>query len=209
MRLPLKVNQARWGWLFRNSRRLTYPDPRLIITTGKGLSAEQSAAVISAFKFSKTTKVTRPHRHPESNRFLATVYKDRRPVILDVGASDGGTSLDLMLALGGAFSSFFVTDLNLQVTYGTNRDVTYFLDSQGKCIFGVSRNLVVFGDLENAVFPTRLLAQMLLSRRNRVRQWSTQFLVRPELVELSNSDPRVGIIQYNMFEPWKNERPHL
>ena len=108
MRLPIKLNQA--GWPSRFARlSFAFHDPRPLANEDYShLAPLEFSRAISTLQFGVTFKTTRPGRQAHSNQFISQIYRESKPVILDVGASDGSTSLDLIRSLVD-FGHYFVT----------------------------------------------------------------------------------------------------
>jgi len=210
MKFPIKPNGA--GWPSAISRRLaiTSEDPRLLANGLSALSPIRLSATISVLKFGTTFKTTNSGRHEHSNRYLLEVYRSAQPSILDIGASDGSTALDLVQTLKDSFRRYFATDLNLSVRGGADgRGVVYFADHTDQCVLRVSKRWLVYADVSGAWFPLAPLARRLLSRSAGVNDWREVLLIQPELLELSERDPRIVVTKYDMFVPWTGERPDL
>ena len=210
MKFPIKPNGA--GWLSAISRRLaiTLEDPRLLANGLSALSPTRLSAIISVLKFGTTFKTTNSGRHEHSNRYLLELYGSTQPSILDIGASDGSTALYLLQTLRGSFRRYFVTDLNLSVRCGEDgRGVVYFADQTDQCVLRVSKRWLAYTDIGGAWFPLGPLARRLLAQSAAVTDWREVLLVQPELLELSERDPRIVVTTYDMFVPWTRERPDL
>ena len=209
MRLPIKLNKAGWPSPF-NGLFLAFNDPRPLAYKSFGISADQFSASVSSLQFGVTFKTTHPGRHAQSNRFLRDTYRGSRPVILDVGASDGSTSLDLIRELDSNFAYYYVTDLNLFVRCGhDSKGVVYFIDQNGSCILRASERLLVYSNTSRARLPLRLIARALLAQCRKACGWRDLVLIQPELRTLAESDPRIMIQQYDIFATWTGPPPDL
>ena len=210
MKLPIKLNEA--GWPPRFSRlSFAFDDPRPLANAEfSELSPQNFSRAISTLQFGVTFKTTRPGRHQHSNRFILDRYSGLQPLILDVGASDGSTSLDLIHTLGNNFDRFFVTDLNLSTRCGYDRaGVLYFLDHDGKCVLRASKRFLAYSETRGARFPLPWIAKMLVAGSRRVTGWREVLLVQPELVKLAADDPRITIKRYDLFTPWTGPAPNV
>jgi hypothetical protein len=205
MKAPLKLNRAGWPrWI----HRFAVADPR-VITHRFDLSAEEFSRHLSVLKFGTTFKTTRPGRHAESNRLLSELYRGQRPTILDVGASDGSTCLDLIAALDG-YDRYFATDHHLSVEWAVDpRGVIFFRDEGGRCILRAGRRFVAYVDTEGARPPLGAIAKLLIGGVRRVGPWRRLSLVQPSLRALAARDRRVVIDHYDLFTPWRGPRPDL
>ncbi len=209
MRLPIKLNKAGWPSPFADLF-LAFHDPRPLAYKPFAISAAQFSASVSSLQFGVTFKTTHPGRHAQSNRFLRETYRGSRPVILDVGASDGSTSLDLIQELGSNFAYYYVTDLNLSVRCGyDSKGVVYFVDQNGSCILRASERLLVYSDTSRAKLPLRLIARTLLAKCRNAGGWRNLVLIQPALRRRAKCDPRIIIQRYDIFAPWTGPPPDL
>src|ERR1700730_2493245 len=209
MRLPIKLNRAGWPRVF-GRLTLTYDDPRILAGDFSALSRHEVSAAISPLRFGTTFKTTRPKRQKQSDRFLFDLYQGTKPVILDVGASDGSTSLDLIDTLRSNFRRYYVTDLNISVRCGiADNGVVYFLDQSGACMLRASKRLLAYSDAQEANALLRLITARMLRRSGRVSRWQDVLLVQPDLTALAANDSRITITRYDMFTPWSGERPDV
>jgi len=209
MRLPIKLNKAGWPSPFADLF-LAFHDPRPLAYKPFAISAAQFSASVSSLQFGVTFKTTHPGRHAQSNRFLRETYRGSRPVILDVGASDGSTSLDLIQELGSNFAYYYVTDLNLSVRCGyDSKGVVYFVDQNGSCILRASERLLVYSDTSRAKLPLRLIARTLLAKYRNAGGWRNLVLIQPALRRRAKCDPRIIIQRYDIFAPWTGPPPDL
>jgi hypothetical protein len=209
MRLPIKLNKAGWPSPFADLS-LAFNDPRPLAYEPSDISAAQFSASISSLQFGVTFKTTHPKRHAQSNRFLRETYRGLRPVILDVGASDGSTSLDLIQELDSNFTCYYVTDLNLSVRCGHDpKGVVYFADRDGTCILRASERFLVYSNTSRAMLPFRLIAKALLAKCRYAYGWRDLVLVQPDLLRRTKYDLRVIVQRYDMFVPWTGSPPDL
>jgi hypothetical protein len=208
MKLPIKLNEAGWPKPFRRLS-FAFHDPRPLAGASSALRAEQFSQAISTLQFGVTFKTTWPGRQEHSNRYVCEVYRGTRPVVLDVGASDGSTSLDLIKSLEG-FERYYVTDLNLSTRCGRDaRGVFYFMDQQGNCALRVSKRFIVYSETRGAVVPLRLLARILTNGARHVEEWEELLLIQPALVRMAERNPRISIMRYDLFKPWTGQPPDL
>jgi hypothetical protein len=209
MRLPIKLNKAGWPPVF-GRLSFAFDDPRPLAGAERAkLLPAQFSQAISTLQFGVTFKTTRPGRQEYSNRYISDLYRGSRPVVLDVGASDGSTSLDLIRSLDG-FERYYVTDLNLSTRCGHDgRGVFYFMDREGKCALRASKRFLVYSEVERAWLALRVLARLLISGARRVDEWDELLLVQPELAAMAERNPRISIMRYDMFNRWNGQPPDL
>jgi len=210
MRLPIKLNRAGWPSCF-GYLPFSFHDPRPLANgVSSRLSSSEFSNAISTLQFGVTFKTTRPGRQVNSDRLISGLYRGLKPVVLDVGASDGSTSLDLIESLQGNFARYFVTDLNLSARCGYDRrGALYFMDHRGTCVLRATRRLLVYSEDRGAWFPLPILANALLAGSRDVDDWRDVLLIQPELVGLSARDSRIIIMRYDIFAPWTGERPDV
>lgn len=159
MRMPIKLNRAGWPRLL-SALPLMSDDPRSLALGRSGATRESFSQSVSVLKFGTTFKTTLPGRQPDSNRFLAARYAGKAPVVLDIGASDGSTSLDLLGALTGQFGHYFVTDFNISVRWGVDmRGRYYFTDASGACILSASPRWLIYADVGDAPLALKAARQ--------------------------------------------------
>ncbi|MCX6351414.1 MAG: hypothetical protein NTX03_06105, partial [Bacteroidetes bacterium] len=76
-------------------------------------SPDLFSKAITNLRFGTTNKTTKPGRHQLCNKLMLSNIDFTNKTILDVGASDGSTSFDLINLLSNKFNNYFVTDYNL------------------------------------------------------------------------------------------------
>jgi hypothetical protein len=162
---------------------------------------------VSVLASGSTWKTTGPRRHRLTDRLILRACEDGAPVIIDIGVSDGITSLELIEALGRRFTRFYATDVSFTGRYIERAGRTHFYDGDGRCILAATPRLVVFSALGDALFPFGWLAGRLLSScpeydAGVAREVS---LVNPALRRAASADPRVVIRGHDMFDPWAAE----
>ena len=207
MRVPIKLSDAFWP---RALARVVGPhlrtDPRILLTEG-GPSPQARTQAISAFKFGTTFKTTAHDRHREADELLIADGVDRDAVILDVGASDGITSLNLIDRLGEGFGGFFVTDYNLSVTALRRGHRMYFFDHRGTCVLVADPLFVYYPEdhplLKKAMAP---LVRLVAGHHEEGRKIQ---LIHPALAARASSDPRIRIRAYDVLEPWTDVKPTI
>lgn len=209
MKLPIRLNRAGWPKCFAGLF-VSFDDPRPLTGDVRALSRDEFSIAVSCLQFGITFKTTHPGRHKQSDRFLLETYRGSTLVILDVGASDGSTSLDLIRTLGENFARYFVTDLNSTVRCGCDdRGVAYFVDQAGTCILRASKRFLIYADDSGARAPLRLVSRRLLAGCHQVVDWHDVQLIQPDLLRIAAVDTRVLIKRYDMFTPWTDERPDV
>jgi hypothetical protein len=202
MRTPLKLNRDRWPRLLTAILPCA-ADPRLLLRPAAG-KADFSDAV-SALKFGATCKTTVEARFPLTLQALSRLSFERPPVVLDIGASDGVTSLDVMRAL--RFERYYVTDKHLEVFSQTHGRRTYFYDSERRCILAASDAWIAYADTAGAIPPCGSIARSIIAAAPVCADDATRTILVRE--ELRRPGANVCVQRYDVFEPWTGEKVDL
>jgi hypothetical protein len=203
VRAPIKLNRAFWP----NALTALLPsatDPGVL--SKSDLHEVEFSDAVSTLKFATTFKTTRKVRFPLSLRILSSLEFAGAPVVLDVGASDGITSLDIMQAV--RFSRYYVTDKHLEVFIQAQGHKTYFYAPDAKCVLIASPAWIVYEDTVGALPPFGAMARRLFAMAPKLQPDAKRIsLVSPALVREPSS--RVRVQQYDIFERWPHERADL
>ena len=136
MRLPVKLNDHSWPrFLRRLVGRNLCRDPRILIPDFAPAERDPLTVseAISLFKFGTTFKATWSGRHLLSDQLLVP-YCRPDSIILDVGASDGITAVELISKLGANFRHYFATDKNVRTHVRTEERTAFFYSEEGACV---------------------------------------------------------------------------
>jgi hypothetical protein len=203
MRFPVKFNRAFWPKALTKALP-SATDPR-VLCIGK-VDETTFTSAVSTFRFGSTFKSTQKARFPLTILEIASLPYEKRPVVLDVGASDGSTSLDLMQAI--PFEKYYVTDLNIEVFYQVSGDTTWFFDERGACILRVNDKWVVYPETGGAIFPFDRLSRSLFARAPKWESDSARIvLINPALQ--ARKEINISIEKYNILETWPHEKADL
>ena len=155
---------------------------------------------MGAFRIGETFKITGQDRHAVADALLVdTVALTDSTTIVDIGASDGSTSVDLIRRLP-AFGSYVIADVSLFLTALTVGRSVLFYDQEDQCILIVGKRLVAWPTLSRSV---RLLYGPLLRRAGPHRHEQRQVLMlNPTARSLHAADPRVDYRVHDVFQPW-------
>lgn len=207
MIFPVRPLCKRWPAIVERSRlrRFFWVDP--CVVQNDAVTAEAFRAAMSAFWFDGTYKITGANRHPAADQLLIDHVPDLEYAhIVDIGASDGSTSIDLMRRLPG-FARYTMSDRFIEVTAVKKRHRTHFFDTSGRCSLIVGRRLLAWPTMSRSVrlltFPFRHGVQHEDPRAEAV------LLLNPEVRELIRNDSRVHWRAHNIFEPWTGPRPDV
>lgn len=203
MRFPIKLNRSYWPKLLTQILPSVLDLRSLCSPKTDGVTF---TSIVSELKFGKTFKTTQKKRFPLTAQELAGLEFQTQPVILDVGASDGSTSIDVMKAV--PFEKYYLTDLNIEVFYNISGGTTYFYNERGDNIMMVTDKWVVYFDADGVIFPFDKILQLINKHIPKsMHDKERIFLIHPELQALN--DGRVTILKHNMFETWPHEKVDL
>lgn len=211
MLIPIKLNIDFWPRILTKYLP-SIDDPRILCSeTVSDEVIDSFSEKVSVFKFGKTFKTTQSNRHKLSNLLIKEKLSDQIPTILDIGASDGVTSLDLIKKI--PFNKFYVTDLNLHIYFTRCHNKVFFYNESNECILAVSEKFVYYLCESPSLWIFRVIFGYLKSQYNSVATSDNRFnkvdLIHPELIKLANKDARVIIKRFNIFDKWNDSVPDL
>src|SRR5688500_6777459 len=146
MRAPVKLNRSFWPRLLTHVLP-SAADPRVL--SGNGLTGDAFSDAVSTFKFGRTFKTTEKARFPQTVAILSSLKYETPPVVLDVGASDGITSLDVMKAV--PFERYIVSDAHMTVFSSKHGSRTYYYAADRQCILIATDAWIVYQSTDEAV----------------------------------------------------------
>lgn len=203
LRFPIRPVRGRWpGWIDRRG----WPDPASILDAEA--TEEDFAEAIGAVELGGTFKMTFPNRHPDCDGLLFEHVDLAGATILDVGASDGTTSVDLVRRLPSGFASYVIADRYLSVHAVEVLGHTLLFDpDDGQCILAFGRRSLAWPHRSRAVHLVYapLLGAAALRRRHR-REVS---LLNPRARALVAEDRRVTVRTHDVFRPWDGPTPDV
>lgn len=199
MKFPIKLNKRFWPKI------LTYflpsaNDPSLLINDN--LNSDDFSKAVSVLKFGKTYKATKSDRFPMMISALNQLTFINPPVILDVGASDGTASLQLINNLD--HSKYYLTDSNIEVIYQINNRIIYFYDLEYNCILIVTKRFVIYPDIQSSIFPINKFGSFLFKNAPKITVNNQKIkLINPEL---KCYDERIVFQEYDILKSWPFEK---
>jgi hypothetical protein len=205
LRLPIRPIKGRWprslerrlGHYFRH-------DPAVILD--EQASPEAFRAAMAVLRVGETFKITWANRHPESDSLLLNNVDLTSATIVDIGASDGSTSLDLIRRLP-TFKSYVVADLYLDIYARSALGHTLFYDADGQCILAFGSRSVAWPNLSRLVrllyWPVVVAASRHPERNRKIK------LLNPALRSLMQTDPRITCQVHDVFQCWPGDRPDV
>ncbi len=204
MRAPVKLSGGHWPERIRELRWVPWiNDPRVAASPDPDPAA--FSAAMSAFHVGDTFKITARGRHRISNQVLIDHVDLRGATILDIGASDGGTSVDLIEQANADFAEYFITDRHLTVEAANVGRHVVFFDGSGRCILIGGPGYVAYPADSRRV--ARTWSRLIRKARASVPR-SIQ-LINPDARRLIENDPRVSIREHDLFAPWDGPEPDV
>ena len=206
MFFPIRLTASGWPpFVRRVVRRFTWLDPRLIIDPL--LDEASYSLAMAAFEVGTTRKITGAHRHTPADALLDRLDLSDA-VIVDMGASDGVTSVELVERLD-RFRAYIITDLCVVADVVHTGPRTVFRDAAGRVVVVAGPRLVAWPASSGLV---RLLYRPILARSEHALQDGDVLrvpLLNPATRRLLERDPRVQVRAHDIFTPWQGPRPDL
>lgn len=203
VRIPIKYVGSPHKWLpFKSYEK---NNPSLLIRNS--LSHEEFTDAISLIKFGHTFKTTNSNRFDSSIKLIRRIFEDTQVTVLDVGASDGSTSLEIFNNLN--ISKYYLTDLNLKLYIFESKKLNLFFDENREIICGANDFVIFFYSID----PTNLLSKLvnsLLRISNNAENFSLSkeiILINPQLNRIMSSN--IEIVRHDGLNEWKGERVNL
>jgi hypothetical protein len=167
-------------------------------------SAEDFRAAMSIIHVGETIKITGTARHGAADALLLDNVELTEASVVDLGASDGSTSAELLAKLPD-FSSYVIADLYLNLrAVEAGRSVVFF-DADGTCVLVAGRRMLAWPSLARTV---RLLWAPVIARARR-RPGRDVLLLGPEARRWIRTDPRVTARVHDVFQPWPAPAPDV
>jgi hypothetical protein len=205
VRFPIRLKRGGWpSFLELRLARFVWDDPSVILDGSA--SPEDFRTAMSAINVGDTIKITGANRHPSADTLLLEQLDLTNASIVDIGASDGSTSVDLIRKLP-AFKSYAIADLYLSVSYVRTRRRLYFFDPQGVCVLVSGPRFLAWPSISPLVRWLYSRSVALVTRSSSPRQ--SALLLNPEARELIETDPRVTSAVHDVFHPWPGEHPDV
>ena len=203
MIMPIKLNRSYWPTIITDHLPLSQDDPRVLLDAE--VDGDSFSRAVSVFKFGTLFKSTKRLRFPILVEVLKSLEYRSPPTVLDIGASDGITSLHIIKSLD--CRKYYITDLNIEVLYSTRNGKVYFFDTDNNCILIVTKLFVIYTEFKDAIFPFNRIAELFYSKSFDARS----DLKRIELInpEVKTTEGNIAIERYDMFERWTHDRVDL
>ncbi|MET0766590.1 MAG: hypothetical protein ABWY50_03010 [Aeromicrobium sp.] len=206
MHAPIRPVRGRWPHALEQAGplgRFFRLDPLTILDDDADPAAFREA--MSSIYVGGTIKITGANRHPETDRLLIDHVDLGAADIVDIGASDGSTSLDLIEQLP-SFGSYTIADLYLTLRAVRLKQHTLLFHDR-TCVLVVGRRLMAWPAESRAVAAA--YAPLVRRATRRLDDASTVLLLNPAVRARIAQDPRVRYRVHDVFETWQGERPDV
>lgn len=204
MRAPVRGIRGRWPRsLERLAPRFFRVDPRVLLDEEP--SAEDFRAAMSIMHVGDTIKITGVNRHAAADALLLEHVDLVGASLVDIGASDGSTSVELIEKLPH-FRSYVIADLYLHLDAVQTRRHVLFYDADGTCVLVAGRRLLAWPSLARWV---RVLWGPLIAVAGRRGTRRTVLLLGPGTRRVLRDDPRVSTRVHDVFQPWEGPAPDV
>jgi hypothetical protein len=152
-----------------------------------------------------TYKITHTGRHGFADDLLLRHLDLSSSHIVEMGASDGSTSVDLIRRLGNGFRTFTISDKYVELTAArVGRRIVLF-DHDDHCVMVIGSRMVAWPEMSSTVHA--LYSRTISAARERPR--TTVPLLNPDARAIVRDDPRVTFRAHDVFEPWAGDAPDL
>lgn len=204
MRAPVRPIQARWPWaLERRARRFFWADPAVLLDPGTG--PEDFRTAMSALHVGGTIKITGLNRHTRTDALLIENVDTTGATIVDIGASDGSTSVELVAKLP-AFGAYFIADLFFTLSAAKAYRHEVFYDQANQPILIAGPRLLAWPSLSATV---RALYRPVLAKAAQLGHRRDVLLLNPSARALIASDDRVSYQVHDVFTRWDGPSPDV
>lgn len=181
------------------------PDPRGLLDAG--ISDRDANEILVRMNIHGVFKTTWSDRFPETTRQLANGGLPSAAVIVDVGASDGSTSLSVMQAV--RFRRYYVTDRHISAYACATRKGVFFCDERSNPFMFANRFVVIYNETDGAPrahsgIVKNLFAGFDMAKCREVRK--VPLMNRALLPKLGND---IRLERYDVFEAWPHEKADL
>ena len=204
MRAPIRPVRGRWPrWVETRTQRFLREDPRAILDDD--VEPERFRLAMSSLHVGDTIKITKSDRHPQSDALLTEHLDLTNSTILDIGASDGSTSIDLIRRVG-TFDRYIIADLYLNVTAVPVGRLMVFRDQSGTDILVAGARWLAWPALSPIV---KILCRPVTSAARRSPRAREVLLLNPAVRDLLANDERVTSGVHDIFTRWTGPRPDV
>lgn len=205
MTFPISLIEGRWPtWMQRRLRRLFWPDPIVLVEAEPDPVA--FGRLVSGLHGGTSTATTGAVRHEEADRLLTDNVDTTAARVVDLGASDGTSTLDLLRALPGV-RELIIADRHLRATVVRTRKSMVVLDDSGNCVLVATRRMLAWPGRSRVV--AALIRPLSRRARRRIESGTPIALLNPALSELMATDQRINTRFHDVFTVWPEPKPDV
>lgn len=204
MRRPIRLNRSFCRKFWPGAQR-GCPDPRRLLDPEIG--DREANEILVTMKIQGVFKTTWSDRFPETTRRLASRRLAPAPVIVDVGASDGSTSLSVMQAV--PFARYYVTDRHVEACACTTRQGIFFCDDDSVPFMFANRFFVIYNEPQGASRTHSNIVRNLFERFDVATCRDVRKVPLMNRALLPQLGDGVRLERYDIFEPWPREKADL
>ena len=165
-------------------------------------------SLISMLRFGTTSKTTLDNRHAQTNKILSELAAHDEIAILDIGASDGVTSMNFMQTLNAKFGQFYITDYNLNAHYIQKAKTHYLFDVHtDECVLVFNDYFAFKPNISN--FVKNIFSKNIKALQKQKKQFKKIMLLHPEVANIVKTKSNITAMEYNIFENWQHEKVDL
>jgi hypothetical protein len=204
VKFPIRPLRGAWPqWMESKRQRFFRYDPGVILEDD--VTPRDFRRAMLSIHVGGTYKITHAGRHEFADDLLLRHLDLSSSRIVEMGASDGSTSVDLIRRLGDGFRSFAISDKYIELTSArVGRHIVLF-DHDDRCVLVIGRRFVAWPEMSSAVHA---LYSRIISVA-RTCQRTTVPLLNPDARAMVRDDPRVTFRAHDVFEPWAGDTPDL
>lgn len=205
MRAPVRLVKGGWPrWIESSAARFVWNDPRVVLD--EAASPDDFRIAMSAIRVGDTYKITGADRHAVADSLVLDNVDLTGAIIVDIGASDGSTSVDLIRKLP-TLKAYVIADKFLSIWAVETPHHVLFFDGDGVCILIVGRKLLAWPSMSRTV---QLIYRPILARAaRRGAQRREVLLLNPRTRRMMASDPRITATVHDVFERWSGPIPDV
>lgn len=197
---------VRGGWpavVERALRRLVSDDPRVVLDPR--VTDDAFSRAMACMQVGDTIKITGRGRHEAPDRLLLDHVDLAGAVVVDLGASDGSTSLELLDRLPDV-RGYVIADLYLHADAVRVAGHVLFLDADGAVVVVAGRRLLLWPAGSRVL---RALARLVVRVARRRGPLEPVLLLCPSARARVHTDPRVTAAVHDVFTVWPGPAPDV
>lgn len=204
MKFPIRPLRGAWPrWMESRGERFFRYDPGVILDDD--VTPRDFRRAMLSIHVGGTYKITHTGRHGFADDLLLRHVDLSSSHIVEMGASDGSTSVDLIRRLGDGFRSFTISDKYVELTAAQVGSRIVLFDHDDHCVMVIGGRMVAWPEMSSTVHA--LYTRTIRAARSRPR--TAVPLLNPDARAIVRDDPRVTFRAHDIFERWAGDAPDL